>query len=100
MSEQPTEITPLEARHNEVAQYQQNIAMYTAILATLPTEWPSHLEQYKGSMNQHGDSANVDDLDDVMLLADLWYADQCRASIRSEMIEMRKAQAILNVLQA
>ncbi len=45
--------TPLELRRDEVAQYDANIAMYEAILATLPTEWPARLEQFKGRKDHH-----------------------------------------------
>lgn len=90
----------LEARRAEVAQYDANIAMYQTILATLPTEWPARLEQYKGAKNEHEAAAKVDDLDDVVLLSQLLYADRCRASIRSEMLERTKAAAILAVLEA
>jgi hypothetical protein len=95
-----TEITPLEARRNEVAQYDANIAMYQTILATLPTDWPAHLEQYKGAKDEHEAAAKVDDLDDVVLLSQLLYADRCRKAIRAEMLERTKAAAILAVLEA
>ena len=100
MSDTPIEITPLEARRAEVAQYDSNIAMYQQILSTLPTEWPSHLEQYKGAKNEHEVAAQVEDLDDVVLLSQLLYADRCKASIRAEMLERTKAAAILAVLEA
>jgi hypothetical protein len=102
MSDTPAEtpMTPLEARRQEVAQYDANIAMFTAILATLPTEWPARLEQYRGTKNEHDSAAKVDDLNDVTLLSQLLYADRCRASIRTEMLERTKAAAILAVLEA
>jgi hypothetical protein len=91
--------TPLELRIAEVAQYEANIAMFKAILATLPTEWPEHLAQYKGATNKHETSAQIHNLDDVELVSKLWYADECFATIRAEMVEMQKAKAILAVLQ-
>lgn len=94
------EPTPLELRQAEVAQYDTNIAMYQQILATLPTEWPKHLEQYRGAKNQHEIAAQVEDLDDVTLLSQLFYADQCKAAIRTETVERTKAAAILAVLEA
>jgi hypothetical protein len=102
MSDTPIEtpITPLEARRLEVAQYDANIAMYQAILATLPTEWPARLEQYRGTKNEHEAAAKVEDLDDVTLLSQLFYADRCRAAIRTETLERTKAAAILAVLEA
>jgi hypothetical protein len=98
METSPVPMTAVEMRQAEVTQYENNIAIYTQILATLPTEYPAHLEQYKGAINQHEVIAEVEDLDDVELLAKLWYADQCKKMIRSEMVEKTKAQAILNQL--
>jgi hypothetical protein len=95
-----TPMTPLQARQAEVAQYEANIAMYTAIIATLPTEWPTRLLDYRNSADKHAAIASVADMADVELLSNLWYADQCYAAIRSETVEMSKAKAILNVLQA
>lgn len=95
-----TPMTPLQARQSEVAQYEANIAMYTAIIATLPTEWPTRLLDYRNSSDKHAAIASVHDMEDVELLSNLWYADQCYSAIRSETVEMSKAKAILNVLQA
>jgi len=96
---EPT-ISALEARIAEVAQYQANINIYTSMLANLPTAWPAHLEKYKGTVNKHEVIGEVENLDDVTLLSDLWAADDCRKAIRTETLEMRKAQAILAVLQS
>lgn len=100
LEETPTPISPLEARRAEVAQYEANIALYQNIFATLPTEWPAHLEKYRGSKNEHEDIANVEDLEDVALLGKLWYADRVKKAIRTETIEMTKAKAILDALEA
>jgi cell wall assembly regulator SMI1 len=94
-----TQITPQEARIAEVAQYEANIAMYTAIKATLPTEWPDHLVQHRGAKNKHEVAGTIADLKDVELLSKLWYADECDAAIRSETVEMTKAKAILGIMQ-
>ncbi len=94
------EITPLEARRQEVAQYEANIAMYTAIANSLPSEWPEHLAHLKDSTNQHADIATLQDLNDVELVGDLWAYDQAQAAIRAETIEKRKAEAILAFLEA
>ena len=93
------ELTPLQARQAEVDQYSANIAMYTTILATLPTEWPEHLQGYKGAGDKHKVIATVEDLADVELLAALWQADDCMAAIRTEALERAKAAAILAVLK-
>lgn len=94
------EMTPLEARRAEVAQYESNIAMYTAIASSLPSEWPEHLAQFKGSSSQHTDIATLEDLADVELVGDLWAHDQAQAAIRAETIEKRKAEAILAFLES
>lgn len=92
-------LTPLEARRAEVAQYESNIALYQTILAGLPSDWPAHLEQYRGAKNQHDVIAEVN-LGDVELLSKLWYADECRKAIRAETVEMTKAKSILTALEA
>lgn len=94
-----TNLTPLEARRAEVAQYEANIVLYQTILNTLPTSWPAHLEKYRGSKNEHDDIATVEDLDDVALLSKLWYADRVKKSIRTETLECMKAKSILAVLE-
>lgn len=95
-----TPTTPLQARRDEVAQYDANIAMYQTILATLPSEWPEHLARYKGRKDHHTVAAEVTDMDDVELVAQLLYREQCEASIRAEKLERTKAAAILAVLEA
>lgn len=97
-----TEITPtpLELRRAEVAQYAANIEMYKAIAAGLPSEWPANLIDFKNSSDKHAAIATIEDLEDVLLVSDLWAHDQAQAAIRSETVEMRKAQAILTVLEA
>jgi hypothetical protein len=98
MSEEIT-LTPEQARVAEVAQYEANIAMYTALKASLPSEWPDHLVEYRHAKNKHEVAGRVADLKDVELLSKLWYADDCDAAIRSEMVELTKAKAILGIMQ-
>ena len=93
------QITPLQARMAEVAQYKANIVLYETILATLPTVWPEHLAQHKGAKNQQDIVGTIADLKDVELLSKLFYADECANAIRTETLEMTKAEAILAVLQ-
>lgn len=90
----------IAAREAEVAQYDANIALYKSILADLPTDWPSRLEQYRGRTDQQAAVAEIDDLADVELVAKLLYADQVRAAIRAETLERTKAAAILAALKA
>jgi hypothetical protein len=93
-------MTPLDARRAEVAGYAANIAMFQAIYATLPHEWPEHLLKYRGAKHQHEVADQVEDLEDVALLSQLWYADECHKAIRSETVEMTKAASILAALEA
>jgi hypothetical protein len=93
------QITPKQAREAEVEQYQKNIEMYKTILAGLPTEWPERLLQYRDSVDKHKTVGEIDDLDDVSLVSQLWYADQCYRAIRSETVEKTKSEAILATLQ-
>lgn len=93
-------MTPLEARQAEVAQYDANIAMYEAIITTLPNVWPTRLEQYKGRKDHQQAVAEVENHDDVELLSQLLYREQCEAAIRAERLERTKAAAILAVLEA
>jgi hypothetical protein len=100
MDTESVQLTPLELRQAEVAQYETNIALYESILTSLPTEWPSHLEKYRGAKNQHESAAEVSNLADVELLSKLWYVDECKKAIRAETVELTKAKSILAVLQA
>lgn len=91
---------PLASRQNEVNQYGEAIAMYEAMRTALPSEWPAHLEQYRTRTDRHAAIAEVEDLDDVALVSDLWAHDDAKAAIRANMVERAKAQAILAALQA
>lgn len=95
-----TELTPLQARQAEVAEYQRGIDLYAAMAANLPSEWPAHLEHLKGSTDKHNAIATIQDLADVQLVADLWAHDDAQAAIRSSIVEMNKAKAILAILEA
>jgi hypothetical protein len=92
------QMSPLEARQSEIAQYEANIATYTAIVASTPSEWPEHLAKHKGAKNKHEIIASIEDLSDVELLSDLWTHEDARAAIRTETLEKRKAEAILATL--
>jgi hypothetical protein len=98
-TDNPIEKTPIQYREEEVAQYQRNIDLYTSIAAALPSEWPTHLVHLKGSNNKHNDIAGIEDLDDVLLVSDLWAHDDAVKAIRSETVEMQKAKAILNAIR-
>jgi hypothetical protein len=93
-----TPFDPIESRQEEIAQYETNIATYTAIVANTPTEWPAHLVAHKGAKNKHEVIATIENLDDVQLLSDLWTNEDAKAAIRTETLEKRKAEAILAAL--
>lgn len=101
MSEQPTENnkTPIELRREEVNQYKKNIDLYTAIAENLPSEWPDHLIHFKSRTDRHEAISEIEDLDEVALVSDLWAHDQAVAAIRAETVEMRKAMSILRALE-
>jgi hypothetical protein len=90
----------LEARRIEVAQYQQNINTFQTILATLPNELPEHLQAFRSRADRHAAAAEIENLDDVALVSDVWFYDELQGRVRSETVEMRKAAAILAVLEA
>lgn len=94
------EAAAIDFRRAEVAQYDANIAMYKSILATLPTEWPDHLLQYRNPLNEHDVASQIEDLDDLSLVSQLWYADNVYKMVRSETVERTKAAAILAAMEA
>jgi hypothetical protein len=89
---------PIQSRQNEIAQYEANIATYTAMAANTPSEWPAHLIEYKEAKNKHEVIGQIQNLADVQLVADLWTHDEAEAAIRTETLEKRKAEAILAAL--
>jgi len=94
------EKTPVQLRQDEVAQYEANIQLYKTIAENLPSEWPDNLAQYKGAKNKHEVIAEVESLEDVQLISDLWAFEDAQAAIRAETVELRKSLAILTALQA
>jgi hypothetical protein len=98
MENEPT-FDPVKLRRDEVAQYDANIAMYKAIAATLPTEWPAELEEHRKPKNQHK-AIDAVPAESVELISQLWYADDVQHAIRTETLERTKAAAILAALEA
>jgi len=93
------QISVTELRRQEVAEYNQNIAIYRAILKNLPTEWPEKLESFRNPKNQH---KAIDEVpaESIELISQLWYADDVQHAIRTETLERTKAAAILAALEA
>lgn len=94
------ELTPIQIRQAEVVEYEKAIALYTSIANSLPSEYPSHLAEHKGATDKHAVIATISDIDDVTLLSDLWAHDDAQAAIRANIVEKRKAEAILAALLA
>lgn len=95
---EPTTTDPIEERRAELAQYDANIAMYRAVAAELPDEWPEELEQHRNPKNQHKAIDEVPE-EHLTLVSQLWYADDVRHAIRTETLERTKAAAILSALE-
>ena len=94
----PTSQEIIDARQAEVDQYDQNIALYEAILTGLPQEWPNRLEEFK-NRKDHQQAVTECDSADVELLSQLLYMEQVKALIRTERLERTKAAAILAALK-
>jgi hypothetical protein len=90
----------IQLRRDELSAYQNNIDNFNAIIATLPSSLPSRLESYRSRTDKHEAAAEIQDLDDVKLVSDVWFHDELQARIRSEIVEMRKVEAILAVLES
>jgi hypothetical protein len=99
MSDIQETFDPVQARRDEVAAYDANIAMYCAIIETLPTDWPEELAQHRNPKNPHQaiDAVPVESLE---LISKLWYRDELAHMIRTETLERTKAAAILAALEA
>jgi hypothetical protein len=85
-------------RTHEVYNYDTNIQNYEALLAGYPTEWPEHLEQFKG-MNPH-DAAAQCEHEHIEELAACQQAERVSYLLKTEKVERAKAAAILDVLLA
>ena len=80
-------------REREVYHYYFNIENYEALLETLPKgEWPETLVQYRGLSAEK----IPDEVEDIC--NDLNYRDRIRLLLKTERQELKKAEAILNVL--
>jgi hypothetical protein len=92
--------TEIEFRRKELQDYQNNIDNFNTIISTLPNSLPTRLESYRSRTDKHTAAAEIQDLDDVKLVADVWFHDELQARVRSEIVEMRKVEAILAVLES
>jgi hypothetical protein len=94
-----TEQTPLtakEVRQIEVDGYKANIAIYTALLATLDGNWDADLIHLKDLEAQ--EAARQCPMDKLARLAVLQQFDQVTKLLKTETVECAKAKAILDIL--
>jgi len=91
-----TQLTPKQIRQAEVDSYQNNIDIYTTLLATLDGDWDADLVHLKG-IDPH-DAARQCSMDRLARLAVLQQFDQVTNLLKTETIEHAKAKAILNII--
>ena len=91
-----TPLTPKQIRQMEVDSYKANIAVYTALLATLDGNWDADLVHLKGVEGQEG--ARQCPMDRLARLAVLQQFDQVTNLLKTETVECAKSEAILNIL--
>lgn len=91
----------IAGREKEIYQYQLNInnfeAMLTGIAASLPAEWPENLLQYR-SWDRDRLIATLDDAT-LEIVTGLLFRDNLRMRIRTERIEQKKSQLVLDSLK-
>lgn len=91
----------IAGREKEIYQYQLNInnfeAMLTGIATNLPAEWPENLLQYR-TWDRDRLVATLDDAT-LEIVTGLLFRDNLRMRIRTERIEQRKSQLVLDSLK-
>lgn len=91
----------IAGREKEIYQYQLNInnfeAMLAGIAASLPAEWPENLLQYR-SWDRDRLVATLDDAT-LETVTGLLFRDNLRMRIRTERIEQKKSQLVLDSLK-
>jgi hypothetical protein len=88
--------TPKESRQLEVDNYKANIAVYTALLATLDGEWDNDLIHLKDVEAQS--AARQCPQNRLLRLAVLQQFDQVTKLLKTEIVECAKAEAILKLM--
>ena len=91
-----TPLTPKQIREQEVNNYQANITIYTALLATLDGNWDDDLIHLKGLESQN--AARQCPMDRLARLAVLQQFEQVTNLLKTETVECAKAKAILDIL--
>jgi hypothetical protein len=93
---QEIQLTPKEVRQIEVASYQNNIATYNKLLATLDGDWDADLIHLKELEAQ--EAARQCPMEKLARLAVLQQFDQVTNLLKTEIVECAKAQAILDII--
>ena len=95
MDQQPSLI---ELRQAELASYDANVQLYTALLATLDGNWDADLHHLKVLEPQ--EAARQCPMDRLERLAVLQQHDQVSNLLKTETVERAKSAAILAVLMS
>ena len=91
------QLTPKQVRQMEVDSYKANIAVYTALLATLDGNWDADLVHLKDVPGQEG--ARQCPMDRLARFAVLQQFEQVSNLLKTETVECAKAEAILNIME-
>ena len=91
------QLTPKQVRQMEVDSYKANIAVYTALLATLDGNWDADLVHLKSIEGQ--ESARQCPMDRLARVAVLQQFEQVSHLLKTETVECAKAEAILNIME-
>ena len=91
------QLTPKQVRQMEVDSYKANIAIYTALLATLDGDWDDDLIHLKNIEGQEG--ARQCPMDRLARFAVLQQFEQVSQLLKTETVECAKAEAILNIME-
>ena len=91
------QLTNKQIRQMEVDSCKANIAVYTALLATLDGNWDADLVHLKGVEGQEG--ARQCPMDRLARFAVLQQFEQVSQLLKTETVECAKAEAILNIME-
>ena len=90
------QLTNKQGRQMEVDSYKANIAIYTALLATLDGDWDADLVHLKNVEGQEG--ARQCPMDRLARFAVLQQFEQVSNLLKTETVECAKAESILNIM--
>ena len=91
------QLTPKQLRQMEVDSYKANIAIYTALLATLDGNWDADLVHLKNIEGQ--EAARQCPMDRLARFAVLQQFEQVSNLLKTETVECAKSEAILNIME-